>query len=92
LLGEKEQRLNAQRSTLNSEEDWNAAIFRSKLKITQRFNAGQYAFLFVESHRDNREFLSSLAGLDLYFITKPSVKTLGIVKLMPPVRRKNFQL
>ena len=53
-------------------------IFWSELKIAQRFNARQYACLFVESHRDGREFLSSLAGLDLHFILKPSVKNAGL--------------
>jgi hypothetical protein len=52
-------------------------VFWSELKIAQRFNAGQYAFLFVESHWDGRTFLSSPAGLDRHFITEPSVKTLG---------------
>ena len=48
-------------------------------KQVQRFNIGQHALFFVESHRDDREFLSSLTGegLDFHFITKPSVKTRG---------------
>src|SRR5437868_15526852 len=33
----------------------------------------------VKSHRDDREFLSSLAGLDLHFITKPSVLNAGLL-------------
>jgi hypothetical protein len=44
------------------------------LTIAQRFNTGQCAFLFVESHRDDRAFLSSLTGLDLDFIITPSVE------------------
>jgi hypothetical protein len=65
-------------------------IFRSELKIAQRFNAGHYAFLFVESHRDDREFLSSLAGLDLHFITKSSVKTLGYCQACAIAAKENF--
>src|SRR5438874_7798454 len=45
-----------------------------ELTIAQRFNAGHYAFLFVESHWDDRDFLSSLAGLDLHFIPNPALK------------------
>jgi len=44
------------------------------LKIAQRFSAGPYAFLFVEPDRGMTEsFFRPLAGLDLHFITKPSV-------------------
>src|SRR5438876_3194886 len=43
--------------------------FRSELKIAQRFNAGHSAFLIVESHWHDREFLSSLTGLALHAIT-----------------------
>lgn len=50
----------------------------TRLTIAQRFNAGHYAFVFVLSPiGDDRDFLSSLAGLDHHFIIKPSVKTLG---------------
>jgi hypothetical protein len=64
--------------------------FPPELKIAQRFNAGHYAFLFVESHLDDREFLSSLAGLDLRFIIKPSVKTLGYCQTCATAAKENF--
>jgi hypothetical protein len=64
-------------------------IFWSQLKIAQRFNAGHSAFLFVESHRDDREFLSSLAGLDRHFV-KPSVKTLGYRQTCAIAAKENF--
>jgi hypothetical protein len=65
-------------------------IFRSELTIAQRFNAGHYAFLFVESHRDDRDFLSFFAGLDLHFISKPSVKTLGYCQACAAAAKENF--
>jgi hypothetical protein len=58
-------------------------IFRRVLTIAQRFNAGHYAYLFVESHRDDRALLSSLTGLDLDFIITPSVETLGYCQACP---------
>ncbi len=47
-------------------------------------------FLFVESHRDDRAFLSSLAGRDLHVITKPSVKTLGYCQTCATAAKENF--
>src|SRR6266550_3258987 len=54
-----------------------AKMNTAPLALNTSLTLGNYAFLFVESQRGDREFLSSLAGLDLHFITKPRVKTQG---------------
>ena len=57
----------------------------------QMLNIGQHALFFVESHRDDRESLSPLAGgLDFHFIIKPSVKTLGYGQARATAAREKF--
>jgi hypothetical protein len=63
-------------------------IFRSKLKIAQRFNAGHYAFPFVESHRTTESFFRP--SRDSIFTSLPNraLKRWAIVKLVPPLPRR----